>query len=185
MSEERNPYDNRNHEGGEPVQRDDIYAVAGLLAGVNGQLKDIDRRNVGGSNPHIQASKMDPKQVLQKMVTQPSNPPPVQAQATQQPVPPPQQPPPQQPPPIQHAPTVVAQSTDLTSVLNRLDKLERAVESKISLKFKRGISYSVNSTKIKGEFKDPQDIVDIILSEMSKQSKTITIKLNDTNKNSK
>ena len=180
MSEEHNPYDNRNHEGGVPVQRDDIYAVAGLLAGVNGQLKDIDKRNVGGNNPHIQASKMDPKQVLQTMVAQPGDPPPVQAQVTQQ-----APPSPQQPQPIQHAPAVVAQSADLTSVLNRLDKLERAIESKISLKFKRGISYSVNSTKIKGEFKDPQDIVDIILSEMSKQSKTITIKLNDTNKNSK
>jgi hypothetical protein len=38
---------------------------------------------------------------------------------------------------------------------------------------------------IKGTFKDPDDIVDIVYSELAKQVKTITIKLDGTNKNTK
>ena len=38
------------------------------------------------------------------------------------------------------------------------------------------------SFKIAGEFKDPTTILDLISTEMSKQTKTITLKLNDKTK---
>lgn len=183
MSENQqyNPYNSRNHESDTPMGRDDIYAVAGLLGHVSGQLKDIDTKNVGGESPFIKANKLDPKQALQRMVDQ-GKPPgemtnntPLQPQQVVQ-----------QPQPLPVTVPHVDQ-TYMDDINKRLDKLERSLEmsSKINFKFKRGISYSVISSKIKGEFKDPTDIVEIVMSEMAKQSKTITLKLNDTTKNSK
>lgn len=187
-NQQHNPYNSRNHESVTPMGRDDIYAVAGLLGHVSGQLKDIDTKNVGGESPFIKANKMDPKQALQRMVDQGKSPDEMinhsQPQQTTQ------HPQPQQM--TQHPqPSPVIDSHDgqskIDDINRRLDKLERALETntKSNFKFKRGITYSVNSSKIKGEFKDPLDIIDIVLSEMSKQSKTITLKLNDTTKNSK
>jgi hypothetical protein len=65
----------------------------------------------------------------------------------------------------------------------RVDELESIIESyKKIVKFKRGISYSINTVKIKGEFKDPTTILDLISTELAKQTKIITLKLNDSTK---
>ena len=50
-------------------------------------------------------------------------------------------------------------------------------------RFKRGVSYTINTAKISGEFKDVGTILDIVSAELAKQTKTITIKLNDNTKN--
>jgi len=180
MSEERNPYDSRNHESQPLMGKDDIYAVAGLLGHVSGSLKDIDTKNVGGDSPYIKANKTDPKEVLKQMVTQSTVPPSPIPVTSPNPATSPQVTVQQE---SQITNNIDGHHVELSNLIKRLDKIERVLESKIDFKFKRGVSYTINSTKIKGVFKDPQDIVDVVLSEMSKQTKTITLKLNDTNKN--
>lgn len=183
---DNNPYESRDHESSAPIDKSDVMAVASLLGQVTGSLKDIDSRNVGGQNKHTQAVKMDPKQVLKDFAgagfsnETSSQPPPVTS--------------PQQGPIVSHQPPVAVQSapvinhpqstigsTELKELRTRVTDLEKIVESyKRVVKFKRGVSYLVSTTNIKGTYKQPQDILDIVSSELAKQTKTITLKLNVT-----
>lgn len=178
-----NPYANRNHDSGGDMGRDDIYAVAGLLGQVSSSLNAIDQQNVGGVNQFIQAKKLDPKQVLKGMVAPTTG----QPLPPQQPVQVEQIPAPMSSEPIQQ-PTQQPIQQPIIQTDNSLEKrviqLEKVIESyKKIVKFKRGISYTINTAKITGEFKNPIDIIDIITSELSKQTKSITLKLNDNTKN--
>ena len=177
-----NPYNSRDHESQEALDREDVLAVAGLLGNVSRNLADIDNKNVGGSNQFTQAKKIDPKAVLRDMTKGQSVAPgptlpamPVEApesidlsQLRSSPPPP---------------------SVDISAfndIIKRLDALESALDkSNKAFKFKRGISYDINTAGIKGNFKSPTDIIDIILAELAKNTKTITLKLNDSNKNRK
>lgn len=188
MSEEISPYDYRDHESVN-MNSDDIRAVAGLLGQVTGSLKEIDKRNVGGNSQWIQANKTDPKQLLRNMVqsTQPNNqsPPPQPAQVTP---PQPQQtsvpvPPPNMIPEPVIPPSVQPPTGELEQLKKRVIDLEKTVEAyKNIVKFKRGVSYTINTSKISGSFKDPGVILDLISTEMAKQTKVITLKLNDESK---
>lgn len=182
-----NPYAVRNHESSGQLGKDDVLAVASLLGNVTGHLKEIDERNVGGSNQYTKAVKMNPKQVLANMVSsnQQSQPqPPVQA------VPPPvsnssaivnQTPVVPSPSPVTQT---VSNGDDLEDLKSRIKQLEKCVESYNRIqKFPRGISYNISTSKIKGEFKNPSDIIDLVSTEISRGTKVITIRLNDTNKN--
>ena len=175
--EEQNPYQQgRDHETQIPMDRDDVLAVAGLLGTVNGALGEIDKSNLGG----VRAKQMDPKLALQKIaeangaiINQPSQHQPYQA--------------PPKPTPIpvagfgQTSPGRASPVQDngyTTELEKRVRALEAVVESyKKVEKFKRGISYTINTVKIKGEFKDPSTILDIISTEIAKNTKTITLKL--------
>lgn len=184
MSEEVSPYDYRDHESVN-MDSDDIRAVAGLLGQVTGSLKEIDSRNVGGQSQWIQANKTDPKQLLRNMVqsTQPKNQPvQVAAPPTQQtsvPVPPPvmvQE-------PVIPPPAIQQNSGEFEQLKKRVLDLEKTVEAyKNVVKFKRGVSYTISTSKISGSFKDPGVILDLISTEMAKQTKVITLKLNDESK---
>ena len=82
-----------------------------------------------------------------------------------------------------HAPPPVSVNSVDDSLYRRIEKLEKIVEAyKLPLKFKRGISYTINTTKIKGTFSDPVQIIELLSSELSKQTKSITLKLNDNTK---
>lgn len=177
-----NPYNARNHEAEVSMDREDVLAVAGLLGSVSRNLSDIDSKNVGGSNPFTQAKKMDPKAVLKDMTqghSVQSPPPPVPVQ--QVPVPT------AQPIPVPTTqPGEIVYSPGMEELIKRIDALESALEkTNRALKFKRGISYDINTASIKGNFKSPSDIIDIVLAELAKNTKTITLKLNDTSKNRK
>ena len=189
--EERNPYDSRNHEGNGIQNRDDVLAVAGLLGQVTGSLGEIDKQQVGSDSQFIRAKKIDPKAALQTIVNSgtPAHPPPPEVH---QPIPIPPAAPPKPlsnedmayAPPVPPVPTAPEATADnIKDLENRITDLESTINSyKKILKFKRGISYTVNTVNIKGEFRSPSDILDVISSEMAKQTKTITLKLNDTNK---
>ena len=173
---EPNPYDNRNHDDPGIQNRDDVLAVAGLLGQVTGSLGEIDKQQVGSDSQFIRAKKIDPKQALNNIVGGKAITPiqPVSNVNMSAPIPTPS------PVPVPAPAHQVANNPDLEK---RVSELERVVESyKKILKFKRGVSYSVSTTNIKGEFKSPEDILDLISSELAKQTKTITLKLNDTNK---
>lgn len=179
MSDEVSPYDNRNHEN-VSMDQNDLRAVAGLLGQVSGGLKEIDKRNVGGDSQWIKANKIDPKQVLRSMVNQ-TQPTPVPVQQTQQ-----------VPTPVQQAPVPQAvippepvniNNNELEQLKKRILDLEKTLEAyKNVVKFKRGISYTINTSKITGQFKDPGVILDLISTEMAKNTKVITLKLNDDTK---
>ena len=187
QQEPPNPYLNRNHEDSAPLRtKGDVLAVASLLGHVTGNLNEIDKQNVGGDSQYIKAAKMDPKQVLKQMAASSSNgsvptkPPQPNQVPTVQPV---QNIAPQvdQPPLVQQAP-VVSQPVD-GDLVKRVAALERVVDVfKRITKFKRGISYNINTSKISGNFKDPETILDIVANELAKQTKTITIKLDDKTK---
>jgi hypothetical protein len=174
--EELNPYQQgRDHESQIPMDRDDVLAVAGLLGTVNGALGEIDKRNLGG----VQAKQMDPKLALQKIAAANG------AIINQQPIKQPTQQIPQQSTiPVtgfEQAPTnqkPVQDNGYTTELEKRVRALEAVVESyKKVEKFKRGVGYSINTAKIKGEFRDPSTILDIISTELAKNTKTITLKL--------
>ena len=179
MSDEVSPYDNRNHEN-VSMDQNDLRAVAGLLGQVSGGLKEIDKRNVGGDSQWIKANKIDPKQVLRSMVNQ-TQPTPVPVQQTQQ-----------VPTPVQQVPVPQAvippepvniNNNELEQLKKRILDLEKTLEAyKNVVKFKRGISYTINTSKITGQFKDPGVILDLISTEMAKNTKVITLKLNDDTK---
>ena len=183
--QEQNPYSNRDHETAKPVDKSDVMAVAGLLGQVSGALSEIDRNNVGGDGPNVRARQMDPKAALKNFAgagyTNPTQQP---VQQTTVPVPSIGVPPSVAQPIAQ---TTVTQIPDNTNELHELKKrvtdLERLVQSyKNVVKFKRGVSYKLSTTKISGEFKDMETILDIVSAELAKQTKTITIKLNDNTK---
>ena len=176
MSDEINPYNQRDHDT-VPMDQNDIRAVAGLLGQVSGSLREIDKRNVGGNSQWIQANKIDPKQVLRGMTgeTQVTPQPkqqittPVQSQPTPQAVIPPQ--------------SQNISNDEIEQLNKRVLDLERTLETyKSIVKFKRGISYTINTSKISGQFKDPSVILDLISTEMAKNTKVITLKLNDETK---
>ena len=173
------PYNSRNHEQDVSMGRDDALAIASLLGNVTGQLKEIDKQNVGGSNQFTKAAKMDPKQTLKNILTNNTDP-----NSVSQPVPPPVQQPATPPPQVNNTLPPVQQpviqpvesvSTDLEKRVNDLEKIVSTYK-KIE-KFKRGVAYTISTSKIKGTFKDPGDILDIISSELAKQTKSITLKL--------
>lgn len=183
-NDQPNPYQQgRDHETPIPMDREDVLAVAGLLGTVNGALGEIDKRNLGG----VQAKQMDPKLALQKIATangavidQPTNhQPPQHIPQQAHSIPPPA--------PIPSAGVPTHQNNTYTTELEkRVRALEAVVESyKKVEKFKRGISYSINTVKIKGEFKDPSTILDIISTEIAKNTKSITLKLIDATTQSK
>lgn len=190
-NEQPNPYQQgRDHEAPIPMDREDVLAVAGLLGTVNGALGEIDKRNVGGANPFVQARKMDPKQALKNIaaangavIDQPNTTPP-QHMSQQAMIP---QPTIQPPPPIPSPVSLDSQNNNYTIELEkRVRALETVVESYKKIdKFKRGIGYSISTAKIKGEFKDPSTILDIISTEIAKNTKTITLKLVDATTESK
>lgn len=189
MPEDHNPYAGRDHENTQTPNN--LRSIAALVGNVSGQLKDIDKKIVGGqNNQYTQALKMDPTQVVKSIVgaggPAPAVPPPAPilppapaAQPVQQ-ISQPRQPPPPPPPP---EPIVEAPAPELVDLEKRVEKLERDIcNYSKSFKFKRGISYNINTSTIKGNFKNPNDIVDIVLTELAKNAKTITIKLEDANK---
>ena len=179
MSDEINPYDNRNHEN-VSMDQNDLRAVAGLLGQVSGGLKEIDKRNVGGDSQWIKANKIDPKQVLRGMVGQ-AQPTPVEVQQTQQVTTPVQQAP--VPQAVIPPESVNVSNNELEQLKKRILDLEKTLEAyKNVVKFKRGISYTINTSKITGQFKDPGVILDLISTEMAKNTKVITLKLNDDTK---
>lgn len=168
-----NPYANRHHDNNVISTKNEVMAVAGLLGSVSGELGRIDQQNVGGDSQFIRAKKLDPRETLNNIVgvqgRQPSVKP-VNIPHTQMSAPVP-------------TPVDIPTPGD-TSLTKRVTELERIVESyKKVIKFKRGISYNINTTNIKGEFKSPGDILDVVSSEMAKGTKTITLKLNDASKN--
>lgn len=177
---DQNPYDSRDHESTGPRDRGDVMAVAALLGSVSGQLKDIDSKNIGDSS-FTKAFKIDAKQKLQEFAgVVGSDTPPEPTLAPQQVV----QPVPQNVPEL----IPVPQNKSAPSVPNDLEKrivaLEKAIDNDNNkLKFKRGVTYNINTVNVKGDFREPQDIVNVLLNEMSKGVKTITLKLNDTTKN--
>ena len=171
-----NPYANRDHEQTSSFNKGDALAMAGLLGAVSGELGRIDEQNVGGQNQFVQAKKMDPRQVLKEMAgvaasqsipLQPTSSPPVQPVARPTPVNP-----------------AVSVSPDLEK---RVSALEKIVETfKHVTKFRRGVSYTITTSHIKGGvFKSPETILDIVANELSKGSKSITIKLNNESKDTK
>ena len=183
MSDKTSEPEEQYHE--RPVGRDDVMAVASLLGQVSGSLKEIDKRNVGGAPP---AARLDPKQALSNFVSDNSPVSPADAynsttlpniQQVQE------QPAPAVPVPVTTTSHQVAvpQTDDTIKLEKRILALEKIVETyKVPLKFKRGISYNITTSKISGEFKDPGIILDIITTELAKATKTITIKLNDKTK---
>lgn len=178
-----NPYPHRDHEAPVEMQRDDVLAVASLLGQVTGSLREIDKQNVGGQgNQFIKAAKIDAKEALKNIVGANTSKPVAAPQPT---APPPQMTTPQQVPqmsvPLVPQPPQQSEPSDLE---RRVTALEKIVETfKSPMKFKRGISYSVSTSKISAEFKDPSLILDIIATELAKNTKTITLKLNDKSKN--
>lgn len=174
---DENPYAGRDHEAESKLTGDDLHAVAALVGSVTSGLKEIDKKQVG-DNAFTRALKINPEEAVRKMVGRPATPPPVNHQV-QQPVR--TQPHFEQPPP---APNM--DSGIIADLYKRIEKLERDISNQSkSFKFKRGISYDISTSGIKGNFKDPADIVDIVLSELAKNSKSISIKLNDANKTRK
>lgn len=171
---QQNPYMHRDHQNN-TLGRDDIRAVAGLIGNVTGTLRDLDKKIVGSESQFTKALKIDPKETLKKIIGQSPS------QITETPT--------DTPSPIQtETPQIEAQptsqqamiSTDLSS---RLTRLEQKVFG--DRKFKRGISYDVSTLNVKGNYKSQNDILDIVSSELNKQVKLITIRLNDTNKDKK
>ena len=184
---DNNPYESRDHENSAPVDRSDVMAVASLLGQVTGSLKEIDNRNVGGQNQYTQAVKMDPKKVLKDFAgagysTDPAQNMPITNTAASVPssVSPPPVVQPTAPVTINQAPDVI-ETTELKELKSRVADLEKIIESyKRVERFKRGVCYIVSTSNIKGTYKQPQDILDIVSSELAKQTKTITLKLNVT-----
>lgn len=177
---DQNPYDSRDHESIGPKDRGDVMAVAALLGSVTGQLKDIDSKNIGDSS-FTKAFKIDAKQKLQEFAgvvgsDTPSEPTLAPQQVVQ--------------PAAQNVPELIPtpETKPVTSIPSDLEKRITAIEKVIDndnnkLKFKRGVTYNINTVNVKGDFREPQDIVNVLLNEMSKGVKTITLKLNDTTKN--
>lgn len=188
MSSENNPYDSRDHQARSGVNKDDLHSIAALVGNVSGQLKDIDKKIVGDGNSQTQALKINPTQSV-KQIMGTGYPPPVAPphinNSTTQSVP--SQPVASHPPVgVAPPPPVGVDINGLRELLQRVEKLEAQISSyKKIFKFKRGISYDINTSTIKGNFKDPQDITDVILTELAKNAKSITLKLNDANKTRK
>jgi hypothetical protein len=171
-----NPYDSRDHENTQPIDKSDVMAVAGLLGQVTGALGEIDRNNVGGDGHNLRAKQIDPKIALTQFAGTGYNQPPAPRPQVNS-VPPPVQSQ-QVPPPVQSS------SDDIHKLEKRISDLERVVQTyKNIVKFKRGVSYTLSTSKITGEFKDVSTILDIVSAELAKQTKSITIKLNDNTKN--
>lgn len=185
QQEQPNPYNSRNHETSVPLGRDDVMAVASLFGQVAGSLSEIDKQNLGSESQHIMAKKIDPKAALMNFVGESKNNP----LPAQQPAPPqhaaaiPQAPPPQvTPQPASPQPAKVVENT--AELEKRVTALEKIVQTyKNIVKFKRGVSYTVSTSKMTGTFKDVEMILDIVTTELAKQTKSITIKLNDSTKN--
>lgn len=185
-----NPYNGRDHESNNGLSQADLPAIAALVGTASGELKKIDERNVGDST-FTQALKMNPTQAVKSMIGAVKTPP-----AAPQSVPTSAQPPPpavHQPVPLPpeartSPPPAPSPLSDVehASLESRILALEKFMETqKRSLKFKRGITYDITTSTIKGNFKNPSDILDIILTELAKNTKTITLKLCDANKTSK
>ena len=183
MSSENNPYDSRDHQTRSGVNKEDLHSIAALVGNVSGQLKDIDKKIVGDGNSQTQALKINPTQSVKQIMgvgSIPSvSPPPVNntpPQSVQLPA---------MPAPVPAPPPSVDMS-GLKELIQRIEKIEDQISNyKKIFKFKRGISYDINTSTIKGNFKDPQDITDVILTELAKNAKSITLKLNDANKTRK
>ncbi|MAF25853.1 hypothetical protein CL634_09810 [bacterium] len=169
----------RDHNEPQELDMNDAAAIASLVKVAGDTLYTVDSQNVGG-NSQIKALQMDGKKIITDLpINQPPRPvqaqPPPQPQPVHhpQPIPAPALAQPLPPPP---QPMMAAVNPDLE---NRVRELEAIVESyKKITKFKRGVSYTINTLKIKGEFRDPGTILDIVSSELAKGTKTITIKLN-------
>lgn len=182
-NQESSPYNNRNHEEDQPLDRTDVLSMASLLGHVTGSLREIDK-NIIERNEYSRALKMDPKETLKKLtggVVEAANmsDTPANTQQVQQAVRPVTNTPPQIPIPV-----TSDQSDALEKLASRIDRLESKINSK-RVKFKRGISYNINTVNIKGTFREFDDIIDVVSSEVLKQTKTITLKLNDSNKDTK
>lgn len=175
MTDQPPPGIMRDHEAPQKLDMNDAAAIASLVKVAGDTLYTVDSQNVGG-NSQIKALQMDGQQIIKEL---PINKPPRPVQAQPPPVhhPQPASAPGLIPPlPVASQPPPPTVNPDLE---NRVRELEKIVESyKKITKFKRGVSYTINTLKIKGEFRDPVTILDIISSELAKGTKTITIKLN-------
>ena len=181
-----NPYDTRNHESPPGVDKSDVRAVAALLGTVSGSLREIDKKVITDSQ-FTKAHKIDPKQSLKEFAgsinttpdkePQPTNPqipeliPTPEPRATHDQI------------PSVETKTVTQVTPDLADIHKRLNALENT--SKGIGKFKRGITYNVSSLNVKGNFKCKEDILSAVSSELNKQVKVITIRIDDANKNTK
>lgn len=173
-----NPYDTRNHEDGHAIDHSDVLAVAGLVGQISGTLSEIDTKMVGSDSANVRASQIhDTKAALAKIVGTTGTVQKPKAVANH-PAPSPQTHP--QPMPSRQNNISQAGSQILEERIANLEEIV-ATYKKI-IKFKRGVSYMVNTSTIKGEFKTPSDILDIVAAELAKGSKNITIKLNDSTK---
>lgn len=182
---EDNPYANRSHDEGKQMDRSDVHAVAALIGNVAGSLKEVDRQYVGGDS-NAKALRIDPKKTLKDIITSTNTEDlpavPLPSDVHQNMIP--------QTNEIRQAQTQPRLEKQVKAVMvtdeieARLSKLEQRVFRK-QFKFKRGIAYNINTINIKGTFRDPDDILEIVQSELAKQVKSITIKLDGTNKNTK
>lgn len=176
-----NPYATRNHEDGSGLNSNDLPAIAALVGTTTGELKKIDERNIGDSS-FTQALKMNPHEAVKSLVGTGHSRPPghsVPPSGHTAPIPPVRQ---NTSPP----PSAVEPAFDTSTIESRILALEKFMETqKRDLKFKRGITYDISTATIKGNFKSPSDILDIVLTEMAKNTKTITLKLSNANKPSK
>lgn len=180
---EPSPYTARDHNVETPIDRTDVLSMAQLLGHVSGSLKEIDDKIIEKSE-YSRALKMDPKQALMKLTggatpttphVQPAVVSPDQILAPESI---------QQPHVQTSSQTTAIDQSVLLRLTERIDRLEQKINNR-KLKFKRGVSYNINTTNIKGTFRDYNDIVDVVASEIMKQTKTITLRLNDSNKNTK
>ena len=189
---EPSPYTARDHNVETPIDRTDVLSMAQLLGHVSGSLKEIDDKIIEKSE-YSRALKMDPKQTLMKLTggatpttphVQPGVVSPDQILAPES-IQQPHVPESIQQPHVQtNSQTTAIDQSVLLRLTERIDRLEQKINNR-KLKFKRGISYNINTTNIKGTFRDYNDIVDVVASEIMKQTKTITLRLNDSNKNTK
>lgn len=181
-----NPYDARDHESPPGIDKSDVRAVAALLGTVSGSLREIDKKVITDSQ-FTKAHKIDPKQSLKEFAGSINNTPDTEPQPANPqipeliPAPEPQVTHNQVPP--TEIKTITQVTPDLADIHKRLNALEST--SKDVGKFKRGITYNVSSLNVKGNYKCKEDILSAVSSELNKQVKVITIRLDDANKNTK
>ncbi|MAF35900.1 hypothetical protein CL622_02160 [archaeon] len=195
MTDEPPPGLIRDHNEPQQLDNTDAAAIASLIKVAGDTLHTVDSQNVGG-NSNIKALQMDGRQLIGNLPIdsppkpQPTTvPPPVISSQSAPPQPSPvPNPVPQtvQPPPVvENRVEVVAAMEVASELADRVKNLEELVPAlNKCTKFKRGISYNVTTAKVKGEYKDPALILELVASSLASGARSITIKFNGT-KNTK
>jgi len=159
-------------------QNIDIGTVANLVQRIGGELSHIDKQFVGSSPSRVE--KIDKQKILSELTPEnntksspPNHPTPRQSENITQTN-------------INHSPSSASISkvpiTDdaLLGIVKRLDRLESTAKAfKHARKIKRGVTYSVSSNSMRGQIKDADLIAELVLSELAKGVKTISIKLHE------